>query len=193
MCLQLHFCDDDGIVSLAMGEIVVSLDHIGKHGVTDKVAVFELSGRLFAFPVAKLREFLPMAELASLPGLPPFFAGILNLGGKAVSVLRLDKIFGLPLDEPSIHSSILVLRNDESPTAFIAASVLGIVQPSTESQAEIPESESFGGCVASVFQYGERQAGLIRPDRLLLAAEVARIEAFRAQEQERLSRMAEGL
>ncbi len=170
----------------------MSSDNIGKQGAIDKAAVFELSGRLFAFPVAKLREFLPMAELASLPNLPPFFAGILNLGGKAVSVLRLDRLFGLPNCEPNIHSSLLVLRNDESPMAFVAAAVLGIVQISPDQLAAIPESESFGGCLRGVFQHGEYSVGLIRPERLLLAAEAARIEAFRAKEQERLTLLAEG-
>jgi hypothetical protein len=61
--------------------------------------LFHLSGQSAAFPVANVHSVAPMASLARPPGLPSVLEGILNLGGAAVPVLRLDRLFHLPVQE----------------------------------------------------------------------------------------------
>ena len=82
------------------------------------VAAFELAGRTCAIPSANVREVLFMPALARPPGLPAILEGILNLGGVAVPVVKLDRLFGLPERVAGLYTPIIVLRS-QNPLALL--------------------------------------------------------------------------
>ncbi len=66
--------------------------------------VFRVSGETYAVPGHHVREVRPVGQLTSLPGTPPFVAGLINVRGRVVTALDLRPVFGLRMDgeAPSI-------------------------------------------------------------------------------------------
>src|SRR5580704_11760871 len=79
-------------------------------GETQDLLIFHTSGLHCAFPLASVREIVPMATLYSSPGLPSALAGFLDLRGTPVPIIRLDRLFGLPEQLPGLHTPMIVLR-----------------------------------------------------------------------------------
>src|SRR5512145_2933093 len=77
------------------------------------VVIFRLGGQHFAVPVAEVREVVPYCWLAQPPRMPSFVQGVLNLGGVAVPVLRLDHLLGLPPNAViGLDASLLIMRTE---------------------------------------------------------------------------------
>src|SRR5262245_11339595 len=89
--------------------------------------IFPLSGRITAIPLAEVERIVPMAELTLPPGLPAALAGVLNLAGEAIPVLRLDRLFDLPEQSTGLYSALVILRG-ETPMAILADRVSEIMR-----------------------------------------------------------------
>ncbi|HNX45039.1 MAG TPA: chemotaxis protein CheW, partial [Bacteroidales bacterium] len=55
---------------------------------TIMVVEFLLSPEWYAIDTSFVTEVLPLGNLTSLPGTPPFVVGIMNLRGKIISILN---------------------------------------------------------------------------------------------------------
>ncbi len=67
-----------------------------------------------------------MPALARPPGLPAILEGILNLGGVAIPVVKLDRLFGLPERVAGLYTPIIVLRS-QNPLALLVDKVSEIL------------------------------------------------------------------
>lgn len=92
------------------------------------LVIFRLDGQIFAVPVDAVREVVPYAWLAQPPRMPAFVQGVLNLGGTAVPVLRLDHLLGLARGTIGLGASILIMKTTGAPLGLLVEHVDG-VQP----------------------------------------------------------------
>lgn len=60
-----------------------------------KLALFSLSGDLYAFRGEEVREILPWCEITWVPGAPQFIPGLINVRGDIESVLDVRYLLGL--------------------------------------------------------------------------------------------------
>src|SRR5437667_9531123 len=88
--------------------------------------LFRLGGRACALPADAVAEVVPLPLLSRPPGLPDLLEGLLNLGGQAVPVVRLDRLLGLPPLAPGLYTPLLVLRRPV-PLALLVEAVQGLV------------------------------------------------------------------
>src|ERR1700674_1948189 len=114
--------------------------------------VFHLSGLDCAFPLEAVREIVPMARLSSPPGLPAALAGFLDLRGTAIPIVRLDRLFDLPEQQPGLHTPMIVLRGTLCPIGIMVDSVRGIAPAPSSSVVYIPEDRTFHGCATAAIQ-----------------------------------------
>lgn len=61
---------------------------------------FRIGAKFCALTMRKVGEILPMASLVCPPGMPKLLDGILILSGKAIPVIPLARLFGLPMELP---------------------------------------------------------------------------------------------
>src|SRR5580658_6218113 len=118
---------------------------------TRTLLIFNSSGLDCAFPLESVREIVPMAQLSTPPGLPSGLAGFLDLRGTAVPIVRLDRLFDLPEQQPGLHTPMIVLRGTVlggtlGPIGILADSVRGIVEASSARLLELPPDGTFQGC-----------------------------------------------
>jgi chemotaxis signal transduction protein len=87
-----------------------------------------------AFPLEAVREIVPMATLATPPGLPSGLAGFLDLRGVAIPIARLDRLFDLPEQRPGLNTPMIILRG--------AAVPIGVLVNYVRCIARVPPNDS---------------------------------------------------
>ena len=148
--------------------------------------IFRLAGQACAFPLERVQEVLPMAALLCPPGLPSLLEGFLNLGGAAVPVIHLCRLFGLPAQVPGLYTPMLLVSGRPGPLAFLVDEVTDILSLDPKALLPVRESQVFNDCVEVEIDLGGRTLHLLSPDRLLLEEERQRVAALQEAAQDRL-------
>lgn len=65
-----------------------------QRGALKKYILIRLGASLFGVPLSSVREVIGLPALSSLPNMPPYFAGLINLRGKIISAIDLKKSLG---------------------------------------------------------------------------------------------------
>lgn len=166
---------------------------MGAVGDLHSVVIFRLSGQLFAIPVADVREVVPYAWLEQPPRMPGFVQGVLNLGGLAVPVLRLDKLLDTPPAVIGLDASILIMKGADSPLGLLVEHVEGVRSAAEFQFTAIDDGQSFQGCLAGQLHDPTGLAvHLLSWRAVLMAEEGRRLEHFQQSAQERLAELAAG-
>lgn len=80
-----------------------------------------------------VKKVLPLVSLEMIPGSPPYFAGLMNLAGKSVSVIDLSMRLGLTRKQSySLDTPILLLADESQELGIIVDNILGLVEVSEE-------------------------------------------------------------
>lgn len=84
-------------------------------------------------------EVLPLESLAPLPGVPPFYRGIINVRGHIVAVIDLSRFFDLPERGISDLHRVILLREGELELGVLADQVVGTrLVPEASLQPALP-------------------------------------------------------
>jgi len=150
---------------------------------------FELSESVFAVPLEEVHSIVHLPALSRPPGMPVLLEGFLNLRGKVVPVVRLDRLFELPEKGLGPYTTLVLLRQPDGHVALLvdhASEVLSVPQ-----QALLPvrERHSFHECARAEIAQNGRLVHLLDPGRLLLEKERRLIRELQAMEQNRVERL----
>lgn len=154
--------------------------------------VFEVSGQAFALPLTDVDRIVPMAQLARPPHLPAALEGFLNLSGAAVSVLRLDRLLGVPLRDPGLYSMVILLRKqaisngNEGGVALLVDRVREILAVPESELLPVGEGDSFNGCARAALSVRDRYVHVLNSQRLLFEKEARTLSEYHALAQQRL-------
>ena len=163
---------------------VTSMEHERRR----RVLLFRIATQGYALPVSALSEIVPMAQLVKTPSTPQLIAGLLQLGGRAIPVLRLARLFGLEEQSPSLYTPLLVLRRENPPLALLVDCVSGIVNIEEAALVPLREGFCFNDCATGLLSHNGEHMVLLDDRRLLseqeerCAVELAAIEQFRLAE-----------
>jgi purine-binding chemotaxis protein CheW len=145
--------------------------------------LFEVAGSLCAVPAGCVQEIVFLAELERPPGQPSVLEGFLNLRGRAVPVVRLDRLFDLPLTEASLHTPLIVLKIGGETFAVLVEHVLEIASVPAAALQPLSENDSFNGCAEARFAAGRRAVSVLATGRLLLEKEKRCVAELQAKAQ----------
>jgi purine-binding chemotaxis protein CheW len=142
---------------------------------------FLLRDEYFGVSISTVKEIIEYDSVTSIPLMPDFVKGVLNLRGEVVPVIDLSIRFNKPATEIQKRTCIIILEvpyEDQIVT-------LGAVVDSVCEVMEIPESSiesapTFGAKIRAQFILGvahieERFVILLRGDRVLSIDEMASI------------------
>ena len=71
---------------------------------------FRLKEELFAINVSQVINILEMRHITKIPKTPSYMKGVINLRGTVLPVVDLRIKFGMPKNEPTVDTSIIVLN-----------------------------------------------------------------------------------
>jgi purine-binding chemotaxis protein CheW len=162
-----------------------------QHEHAQNFLIFHTSGLDCAFPIEEVQEIAPMATLSTPPGLPSGLAGFLDLRGTAIPILRLDRLFDLPDQQPGLHTPLIVLRGVLGAIGVLVDSVRNIVPAPASRLLDLPEDGAFRGCATAVMRLDGDLIHLLSPVALLAAGEQRLLADYGARSQARLLHLEE--
>ncbi len=112
---------------------------------------FNLDQEMYGINVMNVQEVLPCAEIAPVPGAPPFVLGIINLRGNVVTVIDTRMRFGLPTMEDMSKTRVVVIEANDQVAGILVDSVSEVIGVRG---SEIDTAPSVGNDDSSRYIYG---------------------------------------
>ena len=122
--------------------------------------IFKAGGEQFAVSIASIREIIEYREVTSVPMMPAYLRGIINLRGRVVPVIDLLVRFGRASTETTRRTCIVileVLHNEEQQYLGIVVDAVTAVMEIADADIEPPPS--FGAKLRSDFISGMGKIG----------------------------------
>jgi len=113
--------------------------------------------------------------ITRVPNTPYYIKGVINLRGEIIPIMSLRLRFGLPDDEYTEDTRIIIINIDEMSVGLIADSVtevLGINDDMIENVGNIG-SEVSNEFLSGVARYGDRIINLLNLEKLVTLEEAA--------------------
>ena len=114
-----------------------------------KYLTFALGSESYAIPVLKVREIIRLTTITTVPQLPNYIRGVINLRGKIIPVMDLRLRFGLAAAASTEQNCIVVVQVKNSAGG---ATAMGLVVDAVEevaqfAAADIEQTPDFGAQV----------------------------------------------
>jgi purine-binding chemotaxis protein CheW len=121
----------------------------------DKYLIFHLDEEEFGTEVLKVLEIMGLQDITTVPQVPDYVRGVINLRGKVIPVIDLRRKFGMAPKEYLARTSIIVVNTrcgDASATVGII--VDGVDEVLTVSAADIEMMPNFGPNIETPYLNG---------------------------------------
>ena len=121
-----------------------------------KYLTFKLGQESYGIAVLKIREIIRMTDITTVPQMPTYVKGVINLRGKIIPVADLRVRFGLEEAPSTQHTCIVVVQvtlptGSKVQTGLIVDSVEEVINLA---QNEIEEAPDFGANVDTRYILG---------------------------------------
>jgi len=146
-----------------------------------QVLTFWLGAEVFGMDIRTVREIIQCGPMTTLPLMPAFVRGVINLRGAVVPVVDLNARFGRPATRLGKKSCIVIfdaLRGGERVELGLLVDAVSEVIRLAEGDVEPPPE--FGSAIRREFirgigKVGQRFVILLEPDRALDVQEMAEL------------------
>lgn len=145
----------------------------GQHQMTmqsfTQVVSFNLANEEYAIEITKIKEIILVEGITSVPQMPDYIEGIINLRGNVIPVLDLRKRFGMKNTALNDDTRIVVSRMSEKIIGLIVDSVSQVMKiPNNDIQ---PPPDTIAGLageyLTGVGKVDERMIMLLDIDKVL--------------------------
>jgi purine-binding chemotaxis protein CheW len=153
-------------------------------GEQQQYLTFMLGGEMFAIGILRIKEIIEYGSLTTVPMMPAFIRGVINLRGAVVPVVDLSARFGRRASEVTRRSCIVIVEASNGEER----QDIGVVVDSVSEVLEIPGTEiepapSFGARIRTDFIDGMGKVGgkfviILHVDRVLSVDEMAVLAQF---------------
>jgi purine-binding chemotaxis protein CheW len=121
----------------------------------DQYLTFLLGGEMFAIPILNIKEIIEYGYLTTVPMMPAFIRGVINLRGGVVPVVDLAVRFARKSGDVTKRTCIVIIEIKSGGEK----QDVGVVVDSVSEVLEIPDSEieptpSFGAKIRAEFIHG---------------------------------------
>lgn len=101
-----------------------------------KFAVFRISNEVFGISIDRVVEIIKLQKVFTIPGLPGFLSGVMNVRGAVIPLIDLRKRFGM---EPSGKKErIIVVRFEQEKIGFLVDEIKEILSMAPEEMTGPP-------------------------------------------------------
>ncbi len=149
-----------------------------------KYLVFELGREEFGIRVLKVREIMGIQEITAVPQTPGHVKGVINLRGKVIPVVDLRLKFGLPEQEYTQRTCIIVVQTQgEAGPILMGIVVDGVAEVLNLAAADIEDTPDFGDSTATPYLLGMAKVKgkvkiLLEIDRVLACQDLHALNAL---------------
>jgi len=127
----------------------------GEPGMISQYLIFSLGNEQFAVGTLRVREIIEYGNLTSVPMMPGFIRGVINLRGAVVSVIDLNARFGRARTETSRRTCIVILEVQADDSTHVLGIIVDAVSAVRQiDAASIEPTPSFGTRIRADFISG---------------------------------------
>lgn len=134
-----------------------------------KVVMFGLASEEYGVEIDKVKTIERMVPLTRVPKTPDFVKGVINLRGVVIPVLDLRERFGLPKEEPTENTRIIIIAIDKMEVGLIVDRANDVIDINEDQVEEPPEV--VGGIKAKYL----RGMAKIGEDRILVLMNLSEV------------------
>ena len=137
-------------------ELQASATAVTGQTLAGKYLTFILGGESYAIPVLKVREIIRLTNITTVPQMPNYIRGVINLRGKIIPVMDLRLRFGFA-GAANTEQNCIVVVQVKNPAG--QATAMGLVVDAVEEVAQlvgtdIEETPDFGAQVDTQYILG---------------------------------------
>jgi purine-binding chemotaxis protein CheW len=149
-----------------------------------KYLVFELGREEFGIRVLKVREIIGIQDITAVPQTPQHVKGVINLRGKVIPVVDLRLKFGLPEQEYTPRTCIIVVQaRGETGPMLMGIVVDGVAEVLNLAPTDIEDTPDFGDGTATPYLLGMAKVKgkvkiLLEIDRVLTCQDLGALNAL---------------
>ena len=126
-----------------------------KHSQVGKYLTFALATEEYGLPVLKVREIIKLMPITAVPQVPPHVRGVINLRGKVIPVIDLRLKFGLPSQEDTEQTCIIVVQvATANEKVMMGLLVDGVSEVLNISSQDIEDPPAFGERISTEYMRG---------------------------------------
>ena len=131
--------------------------------------VFKVSGSEYALPAADVLQMESYGGATLVPGSKPWVSGIIQVRGRIVPVLDVRSRFGLPPQDRTVDSRVVVATHGERAVALLVDSAREVLKLDPEQIKPPPQmiAQEAKGMVKAVAQVGQRLVMLLDLAKLM--------------------------
>lgn len=120
-----------------------------------KYLVFHLGAEEFGTEVLKIREIMGLQDITSIPQVPAYVKGVINLRGKVIPVIDLRLKFGMAPQEYTPRTCIVVVRTRQADEDLMIGMIVdGVVEVLNVTASDIEDPPDFGPGVLTPYLTG---------------------------------------
>jgi purine-binding chemotaxis protein CheW len=120
-----------------------------------KYLTFGLGKEEFAIQVLRVREIMGVQDITAVPQTPDYVKGVINLRGKVIPLVDLRLKFGMPEQEYTARTCIIVVQIEQNGAKMLTGVVVDEVSEVLNMQAgDIEDTPEFGRGVATPYLLG---------------------------------------
>jgi len=113
-----------------------------------KFLTFILGDEIYGIEILKAREIIGLMDITTVPQTPEYMKGVINLRGKVIPVIDLRLKFGMPEEEHTQETCVIVVEVNNTSLGIIVDSVSEV---SDINGGEIEDAPSFGQGIDTSF------------------------------------------
>ncbi len=154
----------------------------GLAGLAGKYLTFRLAVEEYGLEILKVQEIIGIMKVTSVPKMPEYIRGVINLRGKVIPVVELRLKFGMESREDTEKTCIIVVQIAGSSQKVTMGIIVDEVSEVMDiNLAQIDAAPSFGASVSTDFILGmgkieEKVVIMLDIDRVLSTQDIATLE-----------------
>jgi len=134
------------------GGLAIQLDEKKRAG---KYLIFHLGVEEFGTEVLKVREIMGLQDITTIPQVPSYVKGVINLRGKVIPVIDLRLKFGMEPQEYTARTCIVVVRTRQGDEDLMIGMIVdGVVEVLNLVASDIEDTPDFGPGVVTPYLTG---------------------------------------
>lgn len=144
-----------------------------------QLVVFELSGEEFGVDIMQVSEIIPVSKITRVPQAPECVKGLINLRGKIIVVIDLNRRLGFSPRESDSLSRIIIVEVGDTTIGMLVNSVNGVLKlpfSSTEPTPDMIKSKINSEYLTGVGKVGNRLIILLNLARVLGEEEIEELD-----------------
>ncbi len=135
---------------------------------------FPVEAELYGVAIAKVTEIVGLQRIMSVPDVPAYIKGVINLRGKVIPLMDIRLRFGLPEKDYDDRTVVIVLQIADAPIGLIVDGVNEVLDI-PDDQIDRPRSYApgdGGSLVKGLARLDDRVAIILEADLLVDTSEI---------------------